>query len=385
MKIFDWYVVRNLFVATVFVAITLAVIIFLTQSLRFLELVIESGASSSSFWVLTFLALPRFFEVILPLSVMAATIFIYNRMTMDSELIAIRATGASPASLARPAIVMALIVTVFMWGIVMWLAPRSLATMQEMQQVIKSQVSSVLFRDGVFNRLGSGLTVYIRSHTGEGELKGLMIYDSREKAKNPSTIMAKKGVIVAKDGGGHQVLVFDGSRQEFDPESRTLHRLNFERYTIDLPEGGPVRERWQEPDERTIFELFNPDPDNERDMESLNDFKVEIHRRVTAPLLSMAFVLISCATLLLGPIDRRGQSRRIIMAILIVVILQGFFIAAYNIARQSDLGLVLMYLIVTLPTLISGFAISGWGEAVRRSLLFQRRDNKVKGGGKAVS
>ena len=61
MNIFDRYIFKNLLIATVFVAVTLAVVIFLTQSLRFLELVIESGASSSAFWVLTMLALPRFF------------------------------------------------------------------------------------------------------------------------------------------------------------------------------------------------------------------------------------------------------------------------------------------------------------------------------------
>ena len=60
------------------------VVILLTQSLRFLELVIESGASSGSFWILTLLALPRFFEIIGPLSLMAATIFVYNRWSYDT-------------------------------------------------------------------------------------------------------------------------------------------------------------------------------------------------------------------------------------------------------------------------------------------------------------
>ena len=146
MKIFDWYVFKNLAVATIFVSVILAVVIFLTQSLRFLELVINSGASSASFWVLTFLTLPRFFEVILPLALMAASIFIYNRMTMDSELIAIRAVGYSPLALARPALVLAMIATVFLWVMTMWVAPKSLASMQEMRQVIKASFSTLLFR-----------------------------------------------------------------------------------------------------------------------------------------------------------------------------------------------------------------------------------------------
>lgn len=96
MKIVDLYLFRNMLAATLFVAVVLALIVFLTQSLRFLEVVLNAGSSGGAFWALTALALPRFFEIILPLSVMAATLFIYNKMTMDSEIVAMRAIGHSP-------------------------------------------------------------------------------------------------------------------------------------------------------------------------------------------------------------------------------------------------------------------------------------------------
>ena len=95
--VFDKYLFRSILIATVFMTLTLATIIFLSQSLRFLELVIESGASSKMFWVLTFLALPRFFEVVVPIALMAATLFTYNRLTMDSELVVMRSAGYSPS------------------------------------------------------------------------------------------------------------------------------------------------------------------------------------------------------------------------------------------------------------------------------------------------
>lgn len=66
MKIFERYIFRNLLIGTAFVAVTLTFIIFLTQSLRFLEIILESNTSGGSLWLLTLLALPRFFEVILP-------------------------------------------------------------------------------------------------------------------------------------------------------------------------------------------------------------------------------------------------------------------------------------------------------------------------------
>ncbi len=372
MKIYDRYVFKTLILATLFVSVTLAVVIFLTQSLRFLELVISSGASSSSFWILTLLALPRFFEIILPLSLMAAVIFVYNRMTMDSELVVARSVGYSPMSLAKPALTLSLIITIFLWGMAMWVAPKALSNMNGMQQVIKAQFSSFLFREGVFNRAGKGLTVYIRSRAPDGELHGLMIYDSREKSRNPSTVLAQRGVIVASEEG-NEVLVYDGSRQEYDRKTNTLHRLNFERYTIDLPNSGPIRQRWSEPDERTIFELLNPDMENERDVESLRYFKVEIHKRIVSPLLAPLFALISCCALLLGPIDRRGQGRRIALAIGSVVVIQGLFLAAFNLARQTVWGLPLIYLLVLVPLGLSLFFLSGMGERARRQILYAQK------------
>jgi len=368
MKIFDRYIFKNLLIATVFIAMTLAAVIFLTQSLRFLELVIESGASSSVFWALTVLALPRFFEIILPLSLMAATLFIYNRMTSDSELIVVRSVGCAPSTLARPAVTLALLVTLVLLSITLWVAPKSLNTMQHMRQMIKAQFSTLLFREGVFNQIGKGLTVYVRERGEEGSLYGLMIHDGREASKAPATILAKRGTLVSVDEG-YQVIVYDGTRHEYG--DGVLKRLNFNRYMIDLPDSDPVRQRWAEPDERTIFELLNPDPAEQRDVESLRDFKVEIHRRIISPLLAVVFTLISCAVLLIGPVDRRGQLRRIIFAVMLVVFIQGVYIAAYNFARQSDLGLFLMYALVFCPLSACVFALSGLSEGVRRRVLYR--------------
>ena len=77
MLIVDRYVFRNVAIAAVFVIAVLAVLVLLTQSLRFLEFVINSGASGFMFWALTLLTLPKFFEVILPIGLMASAVFVH--------------------------------------------------------------------------------------------------------------------------------------------------------------------------------------------------------------------------------------------------------------------------------------------------------------------
>ena len=376
LLLFDRYVLKGLALSTFFTAITLAAIILLTQSLKFLELIINSGASSGVFWMLTFLALPRFFEVVLPIALMISTIFIYNRMASDSEIIVMRAAGESPMRLARPALILALLVSFILLFITTWLAPTSLSGMQKMRQVIKAQYSTLFFREGIFNSVGKNLTVYIHGRTLAGELEGLIIHDDRPELPAPVTILAKRGVIVTTDEG-QQVLVYDGSRQDFNEKTGALNRLDFERYSIDLPESAAVGQRWKEADERTFWELLHPDPDNLVDIEHKRKFLVEAHRRIVGPFLALGFVAISLCCLLLGPTNRRGQSKRIFLTVLLAVILQGLYLGVFNMAAQSLFGLVFMYLIVFVPLVISLFFLSTLGENIRHKLMYAQRKTKI--------
>lgn len=368
MMIFDRYLFRNLALATGFITVTLAGVILLTQSLRFLELVIESGASGGAFLMLTFLALPRFFEVILPIALMGAILFIYHRMTLDSELVVMRGLGVSAMGLARPALVLSVAVMAVMFLMTSWLGPASGNAMHQMRQVIKAEYSALFFREGVFNPVGRGLTVFVRDRAANGDLHGLMIYDRRPENAAPVTITAKRGVLVATETG-QQVVVFDGSRQAYDTGTGNLTRLDFSRYTIDLPESkDAVRQRWQEPDERTLFQLFNTDPNDPADVANRREFFIEIHRRIVSPFLAPAYAVIALAAMVLGQIDRRGMTRRIVLAVGLVVVIQSFYLAAFNMAEKNTFGLVLMYVLVFGPLGVGLSLLSARSEGMRHRL-----------------
>lgn len=349
MTIFDRYILKNLAIATVFVSVVMAVIVFLTQSLKFLELVINAGASGSAFWMLTLLALPRFFEIILPFSLMTAVIFIYNRMSLDSELVVARSGGYSTLSLLRPALFLAAFISVVLYVTTMWAAPKALAHLHETRQIIKAQVSSLLFREGVFNRAGSGVMVYVRERPSTHELRGVLIYDARDESQPPAIILAKRGQAEV-GGSGYRVTVYDGSRQQFDREKHVLQKLNFQQYTVDFASSDKISARWSEPEERTIFQLLHPDLTSVDDRNNMRDFKMEIHRRILLPLLAPLYVLIAGAALLQGPVNRqKGAGKRIVLAVVSVLIVQALFLSFFSLSRKGDLGLYLMYTGVFVP------------------------------------
>jgi lipopolysaccharide export system permease protein len=347
--VFDRYLFKNLLLATLFASLSLAMIIMLAQSLRFLELIINSGASGFSFLALTLLAMPRFFEVILPIGLMVGTVFIYNRMITDSEMVIMQSSGYSPLRLSRPALMLAIAGTVLVFIITAWLAPVSLAKMQLMRVTIKAQYSNMLLKEGVFNALGKNMTVYVHRQKSNGDMEGLLIHDSRDAQELPVTVLARRGTVVS-DIRGQQVIVYDGSRQQYNPQTGVLDKLDFQRYSLDLPEAGPVRERWREPDERTLYELINPDKEASKDLKTLRAFQVEAHRRLASPFLALTFTVISLCCLLLGSLDRRsGLGWRVLLASAGVVLLQGLYLVAYNLAKEHTYGLILMYGLALVP------------------------------------
>jgi len=369
MSIMNRYLFWQLLGITIVVSLTLTGVIFLSQSLRFLELIIESGASSSIFMLLILLALPRFFEIIVPVALSVAVLFLYNRMTTDSELIVMRSLGFSPGRIARPAILLSLLISLLLMVMTTWAGPAALAKMQRLRKDVTAEYSSLIFREGVFNSVARGVTIYIRQRNDDGSMSGILIHDARNKDEPASTIAAKSGTIVSTPTG-QQVLVKDAVRQSINKSSGALNRLRSTRYSIDIPnDKGSVSDRWVEPDERTFLQLLNPDLSDQDDLRHKREFMVEAHRRIISPLLAPCFALIALCALLLGPVSRRGQGKRIIGAAASVIVLQSMYLVFFNIAKDYNFGIVLLYIITLCPLIFCGYIISEFGEGLRSKLL----------------
>lgn len=354
MRIIDRYIFRHTLLATVFVTLVLAALVFLMQSLKFIDLVINAGASGLFIWLQTLLYLPGFFEIILPIGMVAGVLFIYNRLTMDSELIVLRALGFSPFRLARPALFLAMILGILLFFNMGWLSPVSKQQAMTLRQDIKAQMSSLIFREGIFNEAGPHLMVYIKERDNKGRLHGLVIHDSRDKTKPASSVIARSGVLVSTKSG-QQVLVYEGSRQEVDPKTGIMRHLDFDQYTIDIPEPEKEqKERWSEPDERTTSGLMASLDDNGGETKSARrQLRVELQKRFLLPFLVPGFALIGLSLLLIGSHDRRGQNRKVLAAVASVVLLEILFLGSYNLSKQSPVGFPLMLVTVLLPYIVA--------------------------------
>ncbi len=348
------YLFKNLTSVTVFVALTLTMVICLTQSLNLLELVANSDAPPGLFLELVGLSLPKFLEIILPLSLVTAILFTYHKMIMDNELIVLRASGVDQYALARPAITLALISTILVLSFSTYLTPKGANGIQSLRQTIKTQYSAFLLREGVFNTFSDKLTVYLKARDDNGDMTGLMIHDTRDKDKPPVTIVAKRGQVVM-DGDTPDIVVFDGMRQQRDATTGELTKLYFSRYTIEIKGvEGEAKERWRGAGERTLPELLSPDLNNRHDRNSVALFLAEANHRVTSPWNALGFSMIALCCVLLGPFNRRGMSRRLLAGVVLVAASQALNLTLVNLSRKY-LGVAPLVVLNTVLPIAVGF------------------------------
>ena len=117
------YILRQLLGPFVLITVGLTGVIWLTQSLRFIDMIVNKGLSLSAFLYFSMLLLPTFLGVILPIALFSAILFTYNKLVIDSEVVSFRTAGLGPWSLAAPAVTLATFVCVMVYAINLYFIP----------------------------------------------------------------------------------------------------------------------------------------------------------------------------------------------------------------------------------------------------------------------
>jgi lipopolysaccharide export system permease protein len=350
----DRYVLRQLAIALVAVTTALVALIWLTQSLRFVELVVNRGLSAQVFLRLTGLLVPNFVAVILPITTYVVVQFIYHRLAGDRELTVMRAAGLSPLAMARPALLLAAGTMACCFALNLWLVPLSQTEFRRFQFEIRNRVAAFLLEEGVFTPVSDDLTVYVRARDPDGTLRGIMVDDARQKNAR-ATVFAERGQLIA-DGATPRVLLIDGSREELDPRTGRLNVLTFAQNTIDLTEAKAAETRLRDPAEMSLHELLHPPP-GEANGRDLAKRLVEAHRRLTTPFTAVSFTLIALVAVLSGTFRRHGGVLRPLTAVLAVVALLALGLALNNMAVRAPALIPLIWVNAIAPGVIGAWLL----------------------------
>ena len=346
------YVLGQLIAPTALFTFLLTAVIWLSQALRLLDLVINRGQSAPTFAYLTILVLPSLLVIILPIAFFSGTLFALNKLNTDSELVVMSAAGFSRFQIAVPVFVSAAIVMALTYLCGLYLMPAGQRALKDKVVDIRADIGTALLNEGEFNTPAQGLTVFIRSLNSDGTIRGVLVHDSRNSA-HPVTYLAEGGQL-AQTPNGARLIMTDGTVEASSAGGGQLSVLKFQRYVFDLDQfAGPARATERATSERYLNELFWPNP--KLDARVRNAYIAEGHNRLAQPLYCIPFALIALAAILRGRRARGANAMRMTAAIAAAFMIR---IAGYGVQGLATRDPALCVLFYLVPLLGAALALA---------------------------
>ncbi len=355
MKKLDVYITKQIMTGFLLVALSLMSMLWLTQSLRFVEMVTDKGLPVYLFVEMTSLLMPRVFAILSPIALFVAVMFVYNRLITDSELIVMKAVGISSVLIARAAIIVGIALALFNVFVLNVGIPAAEKKFHDLEFEVKNSFTKMMLREGAFTSFKNNMTIFVDEFKDDGTVKGILVSDGKKPQEKVITV-AESGKLEYTDSGP-KILLKNGTRQVMNRKSGQFSSMTFDDYVVDFGDISVAKRKNKGVRERSISELFAEAAKPETPEKEARAFKAEAHRRILAPLYNLVFALLACTGLLIANFNRRGQGRVILISILAMIFVQAMDMTFANVARKHEWVVVLMYINCLLPLLITGYLL----------------------------
>ncbi len=365
----DRYMLSQFMVFFGFFSLILILVYWINRAVVLFDQLIADGQSATVFLEFTALSLPNIIRIVLPLSAFAASLYVTNRMTAESELTVVQATGYSAFRLARPALYFGLIVTGLMMVLVHVLVPVSSRQLNIRQAEIARNATARLLREGQFLTPTDTITFYIREITPEGELRDIFLSDDTDAGQNV-VYTATRAFLVRTDTGP-QLVMIDGMTQTLSAGTNQLVTTSFDDLAYDI--GAMIRV----PDvtHRSARELSTPEllfPTEAVLAETGSTAGALIvagHDRIAQALQGTVAALLGFATLLIGGFSRFGVWRQVVGALFLIIFVKMIETLVAGTTRDTAALWPLIYLPTCVGLAMVWFMLFWSG----RPYLFRRR------------
>lgn len=374
MSRFDRYMLSQLLTLFGFFALILVSVYWVNRAVILFDQLIADGQSAWVFLEFTALTLPNVIRLVLPMAAFVAAVYVTNRLSSESELVVMQATGFSPFRLARPVLWFGLVVGLMMAVLVHYLVPSSRIALMDRQSEISQDVTARFLVAGAFVHPVSGLTLYMREIAQSGELQDVFLSDARKPELR--TIYTAERALLVRSDEGPKLVMFDGMAQSRSPADGKLAVTRFADFSYDigalLTQSGGAEIGT---DELPTRALLWPDPAEAARLNLTPEaMQFAGHERISQMFLPLVSGLVGFAALLLGGFSRFGLWRQIALATILLIVVQLMVNAAASAIRQSP-GLWPAVYLPEIAGLILGFAM----------LFLSGRSRRVRhGGGQAV-
>lgn len=343
MDIIGRYIFRQTAGALVLILLTLTLIVWMTTALRQISLMTDHGQSFLIFLKITMLAMPNLITIVIPVALLIAALHVLNRLSGDSELIVLSASGSTNWRVVRPLLYLSLLVSGFVVFSNAYLSPSTQQQLREYTIKVRTDLITQVIQPGKFSSPEAGLTFHIADRKGDGTLLGLMIHDEREQDQIV-TFLAEKGQIVKGEDEQAVLVMRNGHIQRQKDKSKYVQIIVFDSYVFDISQFGPTEGRRDfKPRERYLIDLLFPDTSDAYYQRYEGKFRSELHDRLSNPLYPILFILITGVHLAYPRTTRDNRVQAMFTAFASATGLRVLGLAGVNMATKDPSGLMIVW------------------------------------------
>jgi LPS export ABC transporter permease LptG/LPS export ABC transporter permease LptF len=381
VRILTRYILGEIFSLTLIGCALFTFILFMPSLPHILEVVVRSSSTWVDVAQVFLFTLPNIFKFTIPMAVLWGLLLGLSRLSADSEIIAMRASGLGIGYFVRVSSILAIGGTILGLGNSLYLAPRANQAIIEMEQTLANSQASYEIQPRVFYEDFRNFVLYVqdvRSGTGAANWRQVFMADVTDPG-NPLITTAASATVVTDNTQELLMRLRNGQRDETVADQPGQSNISTF-VTTDMPlqlsqqsdvHLGRVDTALYALPMAALFQRIHDTrgtPDQKR-------FLIEMHNRFALPVSCLVLMLVGVP---LGAASRRGgKSSGFVFTILLVFVY--YFLSSTGIAlgHQSRLpaflavwsanllfaasGIFLLYQMATGGRLISTFAAwSSW-------------------------
>ncbi|MBE0425648.1 MAG: LptF/LptG family permease [Nitrospirae bacterium] len=283
MKIIHKSILKELIFTFILSLASLNFILMMEKLLKLSRLLSGIGTSILDMVRIIFYIQPQLFLLTIPMALLLSTLLVYGRLNFDNEIIILRNSGMNFLDISRAVVLLGTLCFFLNMAVSFYLGPKSsIKLREEITNIIKAR-TPLAIEEGRFNSSFKDTTIYIKERVSDKTVRGIFIYDNRDK-KEPRVLIAKEGEIYTEKDFDINFYLKDGYINIVKGNRTT--ELFFKKYNMVLRlESDSFSGKKAE---LTPFEIIQKI--KKEDIRNALSLYLELHRRVSLPLLCIILI-----------------------------------------------------------------------------------------------
>src|SRR5271170_5701077 len=219
MRLLDRYICREVVSHAILGLTVFTFIFFVPQLVRLMDLIVRHSGSLGNVALLFLCTLPPVLGFTLPMAVLVGVLIGLGRLSADSEIVALHASGISLRRLLLPIGVVALACAFGTLILTFWISPAAIRTLRNLEERVLMSQAAYAIQPRVFDERFPHLILYVQDvEAAATRWQGVFLASSGASSATSVTLAQDAQVIEGASKDQIELHLGQGSQHEYDPK-----------------------------------------------------------------------------------------------------------------------------------------------------------------------